>query len=581
MPASQLLRRSKLLLILLIIPLLFYGQSLTGLWSGTLSNDSNTVRKDQLFEIALTEYRGKVYGYSRSEFIVNDTLYYILKRVKGTIDGDICEVTDDEIIAFNFPGKLDKGIKVTSTFTRNKVDSTWHLEGSWKTNATKRYYAITGKVGLVEDKDLWHSKIFPHLEELQIADKVAFYKEQKESPPLVMKRVRPELVNTEYRNQPSIEFPDAGKLVLDSSAIVARIKAMEEKISLARKEEEQRVEQARLEEEAKQKQLEQEKIQLAKLEEEKQKAKAAEEQRLLLVKQEEEKKAALIEEEKKKLAKLEEEKKEEQKRKLAQLEEEKRKAGELEEKRKIAQLEEEKKKTARIEEERKRLAVLEEDRKKAVQREQEKRALAMEEEKKKLAQLAEERIKAKELEEKRRSALAEEEKRKKDRDLAGSLVDPHTSAPLAKQEEKKIPAIPVPKGATIVTSGKKIEELILQNKMIGGRLSEFSQEVLFKSDSLELSLYDNGEIDGDTVSVYINGELAMSKQGLKASAIKKTIYIQPGEQADFTLVLFADNLGKYPPNTGLLVVHDGEDVYHLRFSSDLQKSSGIVFKRKK
>ena len=58
---------------------------------------TNTVRKDQLFEIALTEYKGKVYGYSRSEFIVNDTLYYILKRVKGTIEGDVCEVTDDEI----------------------------------------------------------------------------------------------------------------------------------------------------------------------------------------------------------------------------------------------------------------------------------------------------------------------------------------------------------------------------------------------------------------------------------------------------------------------------------------------------
>jgi hypothetical protein len=103
--------------------------------------------------------------------------------------------------------------------------------------------------------------------------------------------------------------------------------------------------------------------------------------------------------------------------------------------------------------------------------------------------------------------------------------------------------------------------------------------VNFKSDSLLLSLYDNGEIDGDTVSVIMNGEVIMSKQGLKASAIRKTIYIKPGQEEDFTLVLFADNLGKYPPNTGLLVVHDGEDIYHLRFSSDFQKSSGIVFRR--
>ena len=105
--------------------------------------------------------------------------------------------------------------------------------------------------------------------------------------------------------------------------------------------------------------------------------------------------------------------------------------------------------------------------------------------------------------------------------------------------------------------------------------------VNFKSDSLELSLYDNGEIDGDTVSVFMNGEVIMAKQGLKASAIKKTIYIRQGDQEDFTLVLFADNLGKYPPNTGLLVVHDGEDTYHLRFSSDFEKSSGIVFHRQK
>jgi hypothetical protein len=120
-------KRIPLTILLLLFPFFFFGQTLTGLWTGALHNDSNTVRKDQSFEIALTEYKGKVYGYSRSEFIVNDTLYYILKRVKGTIEGDICEVKDDEIISYNFRGKLDKGIKVTSTFRRNQNDSTGTL----------------------------------------------------------------------------------------------------------------------------------------------------------------------------------------------------------------------------------------------------------------------------------------------------------------------------------------------------------------------------------------------------------------------------------------------------------------------
>ncbi len=92
---------------------------------------------------------------------MDEVLYYVVKRVKGTIEGDVCEVVDDEIISFNFPTKLDKGVKVTSTFRRNKNDSTWNLEGTWKTNATKKFYTVTGKVGLEEEKDLTASKIFP------------------------------------------------------------------------------------------------------------------------------------------------------------------------------------------------------------------------------------------------------------------------------------------------------------------------------------------------------------------------------------------------------------------------------------
>src|SRR5688572_4875872 len=102
----------RLLILLFFIPVTFHAQkTLTGLWTGSMSNDSVTVRKDQSFEIVLTQYKQKVYGYSRATFIVNDTLYYIVKRVKGTIEGDVCEVKDDEIISFNFRGKLDKGIK--------------------------------------------------------------------------------------------------------------------------------------------------------------------------------------------------------------------------------------------------------------------------------------------------------------------------------------------------------------------------------------------------------------------------------------------------------------------------------------
>src|ERR1044071_373493 len=188
----------KLTVLLLLSPLFFFAQTLTGLWTGVLTNDSNSIRKDQSFEIALTEYRGRLYGYSRSEFIVNDTLYYIVKRVKGTIDGDMCEVKDDEIVSYNFPTKLEKGVKVTSTFYRNIKDSTWHLDGNWKTNQTKTYYTVTGKVDLKEEKDLTASKIFPHLEELKLANEVAFYKDRKkETAASIAAKKEPEIIKPE------------------------------------------------------------------------------------------------------------------------------------------------------------------------------------------------------------------------------------------------------------------------------------------------------------------------------------------------------------------------------------------------
>ena len=67
---------------------------------------------------------------------------------------------------------------------------------------------------------------------------------------------------------------------------------------------------------------------------------------------------------------------------------------------------------------------------------------------------------------------------------------------------------------------------------------------------------------------------------LKEVATKKTIYIS--EKSDsLELVLFADNLGTIPPNTGLLTVRDGDDIYQVRFSADLQKNASIILRRRK
>ena len=513
------LNRFRLTILFLFFPLFFFGQTLTGLWTGALSNDSATVRKDQLFEIALTEYRGKVYGYSRSEFIVNDTLYYIVKRVKGTIVGDLCEVTDDDIIAYNFRGKLDKGIKVTSTFRRNSSDSSWYLAGNWKTNATKKYYSVTGKVDLEQEKDLTASKIFPHLEELKLTKDIAFYKERNEAAPVV-KIAKPEKIKTEYSvnlDPGTTDIAVAPKPVKLEIASVVVQEEPEEKLPEIRKPDGV----------------------LPKTETKDVATTAVATQPSV------NSKTAAINKPAPVVPK---------------------------EKTPVTTTTETVKAPAPV------------TTSPATQNKPVVSAPVVKNNAPQVTTTAPVQNKP---------AVTDNTKKPVPvNTVAKTTTASGNNVAVLKTETKPVPQITNPVPATSTVSApvvkpvtpelkKSVEELTQPVATIAGRKSEFSQVVNFKSDSLLLSLYDNGEIDGDTVSVIMNGEVIMSKQGLKASAIRKTIYIKPGQEEDFTLVLFADNLGKYPPNTGLLVVHDGEDIYHLRFSSDFQKSSGIVFRRNK
>ena len=114
---------------------------------------------------------------------------------------------------------------------------------------------------------------------------------------------------------------------------------------------------------------------------------------------------------------------------------------------------------------------------------------------------------------------------------------------------------------------------------INGRTIETIQSVNYTSDSLVITLYDNGEVDGDTVSVIMNGNVIMPMVGLSTKPIRKTIYTKDITDS-IQIVMYAENLGSLPPNTGLLIVNDGKDRYEIRFSGDLKKNSAIVFKKK-
>ncbi|HVW62199.1 MAG TPA: hypothetical protein VHC48_19245 [Puia sp.] len=101
-----------------------------------------------------------------------------------------------------------------------------------------------------------------------------------------------------------------------------------------------------------------------------------------------------------------------------------------------------------------------------------------------------------------------------------------------------------------------------------------------ESDSVRISFYDNGEVDGDSISVFVNKNIVLSHQELASRAL--TMYLHLDSTMDVNEVsMFAENLGKYPPNTALMVVTDGKNRYEVFMSSSLTENATIRIRRKK
>ena len=169
------------------------------------------------------------------------------------------------------------------------------------------------------------------------------------------------------------------------------------------------------------------------------------------------------------------------------------------------------------------------------------------------------------------------------------IIKPSTTTVVAVATKPATTSIVIPPApAVVVNKSVVVKPTIPTSVIVAGSASDLDkrsvetiQTVYFKSDSLKLSLYDNGEVDGDTVSVVVNGKVIMGKKGLSTNAITETIYMTPEMGDSLQMIMYAENLGTIAPNTGLLIVLDGKDRYEIRFSGDLSKNAAIIFKRKK
>ena len=112
------------------------------------------------------------------------------------------------------------------------------------------------------------------------------------------------------------------------------------------------------------------------------------------------------------------------------------------------------------------------------------------------------------------------------------------------------------------------------------RQNAIADEIVVDSDSVQVDFYDNGEIDGDSISIFYNKNLIAFNQILSTRAIHFTIKLDATKDVN-EISMFADNLGSIPPNTALMLLYDGKKRYEVRLSSNLQKNASVLLRRKK
>jgi hypothetical protein len=109
------------------------------------------------------------------------------------------------------------------------------------------------------------------------------------------------------------------------------------------------------------------------------------------------------------------------------------------------------------------------------------------------------------------------------------------------------------------------------------RENALAQVITVNTKDVTIKLYDNGDIDGDTISVYVDKQLVLSHKGLSASPIVYKLEFDDTD-TEHEVVMVAENLGRIPPNTSLMVINAGDKRYQVQITSTEQKNAMVKFK---
>jgi hypothetical protein len=444
---------------------------------------NDTLHVTQNFELGLSEYRGKITGYTYQTYIINDTFYYSIKKVKAERKDGYLVIEDVERIGDNFPERAARKVRMTAKFPLINDSTIDFLKGHWNTNQTKVYYSVGGDIQLKEQEEDKESDLMAHLQEMNVKTDLAVKQSNKSKEEDIAKNKEP----LKNQNKPSIKVP---KNTTDRNPVEENKKEVTGTNSMTGKGTTVIVNDPQ--------------------------------NNTTAVKKENDLKSSVASSNKSSI---------------------------------------EIKSNETVVNNTKPVDQRPEVFNKAIQQNNS-NGQNQPNEKKSVGTVSANKT----------TVQPSVNKQATQKAASQTMVNNDSIA------KKTITGVAVNNSATQPKS--IIQKTFSLPSIVAERKNENMQDIYFKNDSLVLSLYDNGIVDGDTVSVFVNGENIISRQKLKEAATKKTVYISSTTDS-VQLVLFAENLGSIPPNTGLLTVRDGDDVYQVRFSADLQKNASIILRRRK
>jgi hypothetical protein len=148
-----------------------------------------------------------------------------------------------------------------------------------------------------------------------------------------------------------------------------------------------------------------------------------------------------------------------------------------------------------------------------------------------------------------------------------------TPKDLAIQPKKQIPvSAPDKEPVAIATHFNNEQKFATRSKIV-------LQEIPISGDSIELKFYDNAEVDGDSIAIFLNNHLLYEHIRLTDKPYTIRLAVATLQQSN-ELAMVAENLGSIPPNTSLMVAMVDGKRYETRLESTEQSSAVIRFIRK-